>query len=57
MYKLAILYKEGELLEKNEDKYRMYMRMASERGSRDAKEVVMKWDDRIRRRKKDKEKK
>jgi len=57
MYKLAIIYKEGELLEKDEGKYRMYMRMAAERGNRDAKEVVMKWEDRIKRRKKDKEKK
>ena len=56
MYRLAIIYKEGELVEKDEEKYRMYMRMAAERGNRDAKETVMKWDDRIRRRKKDKEK-
>ncbi|MBQ7702321.1 MAG: SEL1-like repeat protein [Candidatus Methanomethylophilaceae archaeon] len=56
MYKLAIMYKDGTLCEADENKYRMYMRMASERGNRDAKEVVMKWDNRINRRKKNKEK-
>ena len=57
MYRLAQMYKDGIVCEKDETKYRMYMRMAAERGNRDAKEVVMKWDDRIRRRKKDKESK
>ena len=53
-YRLAMMYKDGDLCEQNEENYRMYMRMAAERGSRDAKEIVMKWDDRIRRRKKNK---
>ena len=54
-YRLALMYKDGDLCEKNEELYRRYMRMAAERGSRDAKETVTKWDDRIRRRKKNKE--
>ena len=56
-YRLALMYKEGAVCEKNEDSYRMYMRMAAERGNRDAKEIVTKWDDRIRRRKRNKEEK
>ena len=50
MYRLAMMYKDGIACEPDQDNYRMYMRMAAERGSRDAKEVVMKWDDRVRRR-------
>ena len=50
-YRLAMMYKEGTDCEKNEEMYRKYMRMASERGNREAREVVMRWDDRIRRRK------
>ncbi len=50
-HKLALMYKDGINFEQNEEKYRMYMRMAAERGNREAKEIVMKWDDRIRRRK------
>ena len=51
MYRLAMMYKEGFCCEVDEGMYRRYMRMAAERGNRDAKEVVTKWDDRIRRRK------
>ncbi len=56
MYDLALIYKEGTFGEAEEEKYRKYMRMAAERGNRDAKDVVSKWDDRIRRRKQNKEK-
>ncbi|MBO4551964.1 MAG: SEL1-like repeat protein [Candidatus Methanomethylophilaceae archaeon] len=55
MYELAQLYKEGEYCDKDENKYRIYMRMAAERGNRDAKDMVTKWEGRIRRRKKEKE--
>ncbi len=56
MYMLSQLYKEGKYCEKDENVYRMYMRMAAERGNRDAKDTVTKWEGRIRRRKKEKEK-
>ena len=55
MYRLAMMYKDGICCEADDTKYRMYMRMAAERGNRDAKDLVMKWDDRIRRRKQNKE--
>ena len=51
-YLLAEMYKEGECCEANDKMYRKYMRMAAECGDRDAKELVFKWNDRIRRRKK-----
>lgn len=54
MYRLALMYKDGICCEADDDKYRWYMRMAAERGNRDAKELVAKWDDRIRRRKQNK---
>lgn len=54
-FALAQLYKEGRLCEQNEEMYRRYTRMAAERGCREAKDVVAKWDDRIRRRKRAKE--
>ena len=55
MYRLALMYKDGIGCEADDGKYRWYMRMAAERGNRDAKELVAKWDDRIRRRKQNKE--
>ncbi len=57
MYKLALMYKDGICCEADDQRYRWYMRMAAERGNRDAKDLVSKWDDRIRRRKMNKEKK
>ena len=54
-YKLAMFYKEGVLVERNEEQYRRYMRMAAERGNREAKDIVVKWEGRIRRRKQKKE--
>ena len=51
MYRLAMMYKDGICCDADDTKYRMYMRMAAERGNREAKDLVMKWDDRIRRRK------
>ena len=57
MYKLALMYKDGICCEADDQRYRWYMRMAAERGNRDAKDLVNKWDDRIRRRKMNKEKK
>lgn len=51
MYRLALMYKDGISCEESQSNYRMYMRMAAERGNRDAKMVVMKWDGRIKRRK------
>ena len=55
MYQLALMYKDGISCEENQANYRMYMRMAAERGNRDAKQIVIKWDDRIKRRKAKKE--
>ncbi len=55
MYRLAMMYKDGICCQADDTKYRMYMRMAAERGNRDAKDMVAKWDDRIRRRKQNKE--
>lgn len=57
MYRLAMMYKDGICCEADDQKYRWFMRMAAERGNRDAKDLVSKWDDRIRRRKMNKEKK
>lgn len=54
MYKLALLYKDGKGIEQNMDEYRRYMRMASERGNKDAKIVVKGWDKRTERRKSEK---
>lgn len=51
MYRLALMYKEGISCEENQEMYRRYVRMAAERGNRDAKQLVAKWDDRIIRRK------
>ena len=52
MYRLAMMYKEGRIVEKDVDgKYRYYMRMAAERGNRDAKDTVAGWNKRIQRRK------
>ncbi len=56
MYKLALLYKDGTCCQQDMNLYRMYMRMAAERGNRDAKTVVMKWDARSDRRKAEKPK-
>ena len=57
MYRLAMMYKDGICCEADDQKYRWLMRIAAERGNRDAKDLVSKWDDRIRRRKMNKEKK
>jgi len=51
MYNLALMYKDGIACEPDQDKYRMLVRMAAERGNRDAKFLVAKWDNRIKRRK------
>ena len=51
MYRLALMYKDGISCEENQEMYRKYVRMAAERGNRDAKQLVAKWDDRIIRRK------
>ena len=51
MYRLALMYKDGIACEESQVNYRMYMRMAAERGNRDAKLIVNKWDERIERRK------
>ena len=51
MYRLALMYKDGIACEESQVNYRMYMRMAAERGNRDAKLIVNKWDGRIERRK------
>ena len=56
MYRMAMFYKNGTLVEANEEQYRKYMRMAAERGNRDAKMTVTKWDDRTERRKNGKNK-
>ena len=56
MYKMAQFYKDGIIVEENVDMYRKYMKMAAERGNRDAKMTVMKWEQRTERRKNDKEK-
>lgn len=57
MYRLALLYKEGEIVEKDvEGKYKYYMRMAAENGSRDARDVVSRWNSRTARRKSKKDK-
>jgi hypothetical protein len=56
MYRLALLYKEGTIVEKDADgKHRYYMRMAAERGNRDARDIVTRWDNRTARRKAKKE--
>ncbi len=52
MFKLARMYKDGTGVEQNIQKYRMYMRMAAERGNRDARDTVKEWDLRKERRKK-----
>jgi TPR repeat protein len=52
MYRLAMMYKDGIACEESQVNYRMYMRMAAERGDRDARAIVAKWDGRIERRKK-----
>jgi len=57
MYRLALFYKDGTLVEENTEQYRRYMRMAAERGNKDAKLVVSKWEARTERRKSDKSKK
>lgn len=54
MYRLALMYKDGISCEENQEMYKRYMRMAAERGNRDAKQTVAKWDDRIERRKRNK---
>ena len=51
MYRLALMYKDGIACEESQANYRMFMRMASERGDREARAVVSKWDGRIKRRK------
>ena len=51
MYRLALMYKDGIACEESQVNYRMYMRMAAERGNHDAKLIVNKWDGRIERRK------
>ena len=56
MYRLALLYKDGIIVEQDTDgKYRYYMRMAAENGNRDAKDIVARWDNRTARRKAKKE--
>ena len=56
MYRLALLYKDGIIVEQDTDgKYRYYMRMAAENGNHDAKDIVARWDNRTARRKAKKE--
>ena len=51
MYKLAMHYKEGRGCPQDTDLYRRYMRMAAERGNKDARDIVKGWDARKERRK------
>ena len=51
MYRLALMYKDGISCEANQEMYRRYVRMAAERGNREAKQLVAKWNDRVVRRK------
>ena len=55
MYHLALMYKDGISCEENQEMYKRYMRMAAERGNRDAKQTVAKWNNRIERRKRNKD--
>ena len=40
MYRLAMVYKEGKLCDKDTEMYRMYLTMAAERGNKDAKTIL-----------------
>jgi len=40
MYRLAMIYKEGKICEKDMEKHAMYLTMAAERGNRDAKALI-----------------
>ncbi len=51
MYRLSLMYKDGIGCTADQEAYRYYMKMAAECGSRDAKDVVMRWEDRNQRRK------
>ena len=51
MYKLAMHYKEGRGCPQDTNLYRRYMRMAAERGNKDARDIVKGWDARKEHRK------
>ena len=52
MYQVGIMYKDGIGTEVSVPSYQYYIRMAADRGSRDAAEIVTKWDRRNAKRKK-----
>jgi TPR repeat protein len=51
MFRLSLLYKEGKGCEADPEMYRVLVKMAAERGNRDAKDLIMRWDERNQRRK------
>jgi TPR repeat protein len=51
MFRLSLLYKEGKGCEADPEMYRVLVKMAAERGSRDAKDLISRWDERNQRRK------
>ncbi len=52
MYRVGIMYKDGIGTEASVPSYQYYIRMAADRGNRDAADIVTKWDRRNARRKK-----
>lgn len=56
MYRIASMYKDGVGTEVNTELYRLYMRMAADKGNRDASLMVQKWNRRNEKRQKDSDK-
>lgn len=56
MFRIASMYKDGVGTEVNTELYRLYMRMAADKGNRDATAMVQKWNRRNEKRQKDAEK-